>query len=208
MTGASTVIPSRTPPGDPGRLTTKVRPAAGVLGGLLLVLAAAGLQQRVIFPARHPVIPLLIAAGTALISYGWLLGPRAREGRDGDLAWQAQVAGVLSVVVGALFWAWASYAATSGADQAEAFERRLAYEPAVTVFAARPLVLNGYGLQVDEVGGVDSAYRFRYSGLRLLLRSGERYFLLPVQWQPGDSSVIVLRESSELRLEFTASPYQ
>jgi hypothetical protein len=50
--------------------------------------------------------------------------------------------------------------------------------------------------------GADSAYR--YSGLRLLVRSGGKYFLLPKDWLHATGAAIVLRDTRELRFEFEA----
>ena len=49
----------------------------------------------------------------------------------------------------------------------------------------------------------ESAYRFRYDGLRLLLYSGDKYFLLSYSDQGAIPSVIVLPDSEELRVEFS-----
>lgn len=47
----------------------------------------------------------------------------------------------------------------------------------------------------------DSAYRFRYGGLRLLIARGERYYLLPVGWSEQTSATYVLRDSDDIRVE-------
>jgi hypothetical protein len=47
----------------------------------------------------------------------------------------------------------------------------------------------------------EAMYRFRYDGYRLLLRSDEMYFLLPLQWRPG-ARAVVLADDPSLRVEF------
>ena len=46
------------------------------------------------------------------------------------------------------------------------------------------------------------AYRYRYSGLRLLIRSGGKYFLLPGNWTRDAGTVIVLGDRPDYRFEF------
>jgi hypothetical protein len=47
-----------------------------------------------------------------------------------------------------------------------------------------------------------AAFRYCYSGLRLLIRAGGRLFLLPAGWTPGRDPVIVLPEGGSTRFEF------
>jgi len=182
--------------------------AAATLAGLVLLgVAAAGLRQMVIFPSSVPVIPLLLAAGIGLLTYGWLLRGWTSARGAGSQVSQGQLVGLMSFLVGALFWALASYAAAVGVADAKSFDESLPYRPAVVVFSERRLALAGPGLTVDQVGGQDSKYRFRYVGLRQLLRGGNRYFLIPTDWQRGEDAVIQLSESDEVRIEFIGPPY-
>jgi hypothetical protein len=182
--------------------------ATVLVGVILLGIASAGLRQLVIFPPSVPVIPLLLTAGAALLTYTWLLQHRTRARGAGSAAPQTQLAGLITLLAGALFWAWASYAAEVGKDDARNLEADLPNRPAVVVFSAHRLALSGPGLTVDEVGGQDSVYRFRYAGFRLLLRSGDRYFLIPIGWRRGEDAVVSLSETSNVRMEFIASPYR
>ena len=54
------------------------------------------------------------------------------------------------------------------------------------------------------LGGRDSAYRYRYVGVRLLTRSGGKYLLLPEEWSRVTGAAIVLPDSPSLRFEFGA----
>jgi hypothetical protein len=78
--------------------------------------------------------------------------------------------------------------------------QNLGARPAVTVFSARRLHLTGVAEQ--ELDGRDSAYRYRYAGLRMLIRSGGKYFLLPDGWIRGRGAAIVLSDGPSLRFEF------
>jgi hypothetical protein len=53
-------------------------------------------------------------------------------------------------------------------------------------------------------GGPDAAYRFRYTGLKLIVRAGGRWFLLPAGWTPGNrGAALLLPDTDDLRVEFT-----
>jgi hypothetical protein len=178
---------------------------AAAIGAGLLGVAVTGLSQVWIFPPSVPVIPLSIASGVALLTYSaTFYSPQ--EPRSNTLVGKAQFVALSALIAGGIFWAWGSYAGTQGEEAAREMDDSLAHRADVSVFSARRLGLNGPGIVVDPVGDEDSVYRFRYTGLRLLMRSDTRYFLLPKEWQRGHDSVIVLSDSEETRLQFIAPP--
>ena len=61
------------------------------------------------------------------------------------------------------------------------------------------------GASYATVGAVVASRHPKYSGLRLLLRSGARFLLLPEDWEPG-GTVFVLDEDRMLRYEFSLPP--
>jgi hypothetical protein len=172
----------------------------------LLGVAVAGLFDVWIFPPRIPVIPLLLTAGFALIAYSWALHSIRPAPGEASLVAKAQIVALCGLIAGGLFWAWGSYANTVGERTAQQTADALADRTEVPVFSARRLALSGPGVHVDRIDDEESLYRFRYTGLRLLLRSDDRYFLLPKDWERGQGSVFVLSESDEVRLEFFAPP--
>lgn len=107
-----------------------------------------------------------------------------------------------TIVVAALFWASTLYADALGRGRGMDVEQQLGRLPSVTVFSAAPLALE----TPTEPQPVDDGgpYVIRYDGLRLLLKSGGSYFLLPDGWRSGEGPVIVLRDDGDIRLEFTA----
>jgi hypothetical protein len=72
----------------------------------------------------------------------------------------------------------------------------------VTVYSPKNLEITAPGVTVSTFGRTDSAYRYRYAGLRLLQRSGGKYFLLPDGWTPASRQVIALPDDGTLRMEF------
>jgi hypothetical protein len=59
------------------------------------------------------------------------------------------------------------------------------------------------GVTVTRLNGRDSAYLYRYSGLRLLQLTGSNYFLISRSWDTAHRQVIVIPASGDLRVEFS-----
>jgi len=49
-------------------------------------------------------------------------------------------------------------------------------------------------------GDSETKYRYKYSGLRLLLKSGGKYFLLPADWKENGGTVIILADTDDIRI--------
>jgi hypothetical protein len=63
------------------------------------------------------------------------------------------------------------------------------------VYSDKKLQLPGAAIGVTTLSGNATAYRFRYNGLRPLLYSRDRWFLLPVDWtHDGGVTVLVIRD--------------
>lgn len=193
----------------------------GVVGLGVLVLGMIG--ANVDHPSRFVSLwsPVLVTLGTVLVGYTFLLIVRfgvrpsptetetetvteARRQASGELAalrlW-GQVVLVVLVLL-SLFWSVSRYAQIKGIDLALAVERRLPGLPSAVVYSDKRLHLPT-GVEESELSAPDeSAYRFRYSGLKLVFRSGNRYFLRPVD--PAISNVnIIIGDSPSLRFEFS-----
>jgi hypothetical protein len=72
----------------------------------------------------------------------------------------------------------------------------------VTVYTPKTLELQVPGVVETRLGGAESAYRYRYDGLRLVQRSGDRYLLMSERRDARTSRIIVLRDGDDLRMEF------
>ncbi len=79
------------------------------------------------------------------------------------------------VVTISLFWAATNYAAALGDTRVRQYEREFTTDPAAVLYSKERLHLDAPG--VEEVSCQESGggYRFRYHGLRLMIRSGGRY---------------------------------
>ncbi len=88
-----------------------------------------------------------------------------------------------------------------GQAQAEAIKKNPGILPAITVYSQKPLLLEGVGITVEEIGSGQDTFHYKYQGLRFLVRSGGRYFLMPHIWENDVSYAIILAESDGIRIE-------
>jgi len=70
-----------------------------------------------------------------------------------------------------------------------------------TVYARTDLHLEA--AEATSWAGAQGDYLFRYTGLRLLMYSGDRYFLVPDGWRPGSGPLVVLADTDDVRVELT-----
>jgi hypothetical protein len=109
---------------------------------------------------------------------------------------------VAALIFLSLFWTTKELAQALGRGQAQVLEANLATRPGVVVLSERRLGLDGPGVDEQVLSG-EAAYSFLYSGLRLLVHSGDQFFLLPAGWTHGEGNAIVLGDTQGVRIEFT-----
>lgn len=117
----------------------------------------------------------------------------------------AEWAGVFVIVSICAFWAAGDYAGSVGAGRARSLAAGLSGQPDVLLYSAKDLGLSGPGLTETPCTEPNAAYGYRYAGLKLVLQSGNHYFLLPRRWAPGAGPAIVLPRAGSVRLEFAAA---
>jgi hypothetical protein len=109
---------------------------------------------------------------------------------------------VLVLLAFSVFWNAERLARMMG----EAYADQIAANPhqllAVTVYSPHSLRIEAPGVVETKVGHDESAYRYRYDGLRLLQRSGNRYLLISELWNDRSGKIIVLRDTDAIRMEF------
>ena len=175
-------------------------------GFVLLALGIAG--ERVQHPSRFVSLyaPVAITVTIVLLAYAaHLFGRYGPAFGDVELTGTTDYLAPLawSLVIGllllSLFWSVSHYAGVRGVDLAIDAEQAIPRQPSVTIYSARRLYLEP---PVTERRLPDStaAYRYRYTGLKLLFRSEHKYFLRPSD--PTDARNIVIAESPDLRFEF------
>jgi len=196
-----------------GRYRAEIRRAGTALAWTAwwVIPLLAGLLS-VAWPAwRELAVPLSLAAGILVAEYGArlrrLAAPATASAPSEDPAWLGHLRTVLIgvLVTAALFWEVANFAGVVGRGKAEAVVESVAGFPEVSVYSRSDLHLQPPGVTASVYDGVEDDYRFVYTGLHLLQRTGDKYFLVPDGWRPGVSPLVVLRDDASMRLEFTGS---
>lgn len=155
--------------------------------------------------------PYAIAAfAVALLAYSGLFLWRHRGGTATPIPrGRLKIAGSLVTVL--LFLGVLSatdkYISLLGGKDAEYMSTTLPERQGVIVYSTQDLGLSD-PVTCTELTGANRAYRYRCEGLRLYLRSDDKYFLLPATWSQADADtrpdrLIVLRDDPSVRLEFT-----
>lgn len=191
---------------------TLVRRAVPVLawtGFGLVVLGLTGLTTPALLHAVAGLPGLCVALGVILFP----VADRLHQTLGGK-----HVAGVVPVIqwtftfvlasIG-LFWAVNDYSAAIGEMRGYQYEMELATMPETVVFSTKDIGIRGPGVTVTTCTAPESAYRFRYDGLVMVLQSAGQSFLLPKGWNQRDGVALVLPRSGDVRLEFlpkTAEP--
>ncbi|MFI6294793.1 hypothetical protein ACIBEJ_24605 [Nonomuraea sp. NPDC050790] len=191
------------------RLRVRVTPAPRVLvplmlvAGLLLFLnGVSRIFGETVLNRGLAIAPLSLAAGVLLLVYAPRLTGITRP------HWVAllELAVILVLVGMSLFWAANDYSAAVGRSRAREFVAQLSKAPDVVLYSAHGLSLRHVpGIKRSRCEDPDTAYRFRYDGLKLVLRSGEQYLLVPADWTRADGVALLLPQSDTLRLEFSPS---
>jgi hypothetical protein len=180
----------------------------GIVG--VVSLALGTVASRIADPGRVTFLasPLLVTAGVVLAGYSLHLRRRFLAGRPAQPAQPAQLRVVLSSLIILLlflsmFWTVERYATLKGDDLAQQIVDDLDYLPSVTIYSAKRLRLQPPVKEAD-LGDDGSAYRFKYTDLRLLFRSDGKFFMRPSD--RGSDVNIVIAESDDLRWEFVFDP--
>lgn len=176
--------------------------AARTLGIVLAGLVAVGM----VFPQQVGVplgilLPLALVAGALLVGYAAHL----RAVRTSSPAGPEIVVLLGLAVIGAL-WALGLHAQRVGHARAELTADHLAGGSEIVLYSAQRMAVAGRGVTVTEITTPDSAYRFRYAGLRLLVSTSEVNVLLPWGWRKGEGSAFLIPDMDGVRLDVIAPP--
>lgn len=163
--------------------------------------------------ARLLMTPFSLTVGVGLTGYAILISRRRRRPTSppGGHGSAARVAPPLSAILIAmliavgLVWEVANYADIKGRQLGAFLTRELASQPSVVVYSPKRLQIDTGEVTETRFSEPESAYGFRYAGLKLLFRSNGRYFLVPDSWSVDGGTTIVLRDNEDLRLEFVRS---
>lgn len=177
--------------------------AALALGCGVLTVATGGRSGVLVALA-----PVGFALGVLVLAYAVNLR-RADAGRRGTRV-DAPTGGarpaewmIVFLLVGISFFTAATdYAAGTGRTEALKVTASLPALPTTVIYSRQNLGLTGPGVSATRCRSPGAVYRYRYSGLVLIVDSNARYLLLPREWTAERGTAILLPESAPVRLEF------
>jgi len=184
--------------GVPVPFIRRMRRAGRAVARAYLAFVAAGIVLMLWWRYIQPfawTAPLLVACGLILGQTSAAAPAAARRRRLWDRA--------LPVAGAALFLMWvvALAAGQLGRQDAERDAERLVRRVAVLVHSTEQLSITGPpGLTVEDLGK-GQHYRYRYSGLRLLVERDHRYYLLPLGWNHEIDPTYVIDDDETIRIE-------
>jgi len=167
---------------------------AGLLAGGVGLLSALGLRP---FPRvlSAPTTAVVMLIGTlVLVRIRW---ERERAGQSRRTERSLLVAATLVAV----FWVTTAYATDAGSALAQQTDRSPARLPLVTLFTERYIDLPGSSVVPTVQHSPAGTPLYRYTGLRLLTYSNDRWFLIPGSHDGYRPTVTVVRDDPSLRLE-------
>jgi len=175
------------------------------------------------WPVYGLVTPLLIGIGAAIIAYTshiltflhrlqgqqkWVTAKDSKSDYEqaGGSLLARRTAGVFVYVMiaASIFWATATIAQWSGRGLAEYAAVHFDALPSVILDTKEQLWLHDPPsiVTVTQLPPSEGqTYHYRYRGLRLLIVGQDRMFLVPAQWSPSDSTLVVPLDGS-VRVQF------
>lgn len=180
----------------------------GFTGLLLFARGVAGVLLPSLSNNDFLITPLCLGLGTLFVAYALHLQRRLRKSHRNSASDQVALlrgvnsALVILLVLLSIFWMTTNYAKAYGRGFASQLSQRLDRQPAVAIYSTDRLYLHGTGVVEHELSSMAGIYHYKYTGLRLLIQSRGRYFLLPEDWNRHSDAAIVLPDNDKLRFEF------
>jgi hypothetical protein len=149
-------------------------------------------------------VPYIMAGGVLLSAWGLSLWRRSAEapGRNvAALSRGSEKTLIFCLVTLLLFWGTSDYAQALGRGLAVSYEQRSALLPTAVVYSKDRLGISAPNVTEQSSGTAEHPV-YQYSGLRLLVVSGGRVFLLNEGWTLRSGKVVVLRDDPGMRVEY------
>ena len=185
------------------RTTNTIAVLVGITWITLLGIAVTGLvipSKKVWFDVLAPVaLGGAVAASVcllALMKRNQALPDTVRHGLASGQSARTTAFVVLALV--AIFWATATIGRQNGLRAARSFEHGLPVSARAVVYSHQRIAIAGPGVAFERLNTTDSAYAYRYSGLRVLQHNNGRWFLLPAGWNRyNDSFAVLINENDD-----------
>lgn len=191
-----------------------------LIAGLLLAFSYALLAGWELYGF---VTATTLAVGAGLAAYAASTARMLSGGTQG----RSVIVLLIAVMVAGTFWSTSSVAEWWGRGQAQILAAELTVLPAVVVDTTERLfpgseAIRGVDLEPEVVPSEAAAegeesteatdgakpadapltYRYRYYGMRLLVRGGDYLFLVPDTWSPEASTYVMKIDDSRWRFRF------
>ncbi|MBE1582027.1 hypothetical protein ACFPOI_27595 [Nonomuraea angiospora] len=194
------------------RFTTWHRTATWWTGSALLALGAVSIMAFLVamchWLGKSWELPLwaqsiLLDLGAALLFYSFYVFKMARTGPVVSTGQVVQRTVLVVLVLLSLLWIVDDRARRAGEadakDMKEHPEQRLV---AVVVYAPQRLNLEDPGIREIPLTDPNAEFRYKYTGLRLLIESSGQYFVVSVCWPTtAGTRAIALPADGSIRLE-------
>ncbi|WP_067856048.1 hypothetical protein [Nocardia shimofusensis] len=184
-----------------------------IVVGMLLVATVVVLVYipTVLAATLDLVAPFLLMTAAASLGCAYWLRWRypaiLATRRPPRTVMQIQVLALVGITVIGYLWAVADFAERRGAaDAVHQEQASFVDRPAVVVFSVDRLGVEGSGTRMGEITAPGEKYRYVYSGLWLLARTDDYYYLLPQQWQAGRDRVVVVSHGDTIRIDIARNP--
>jgi hypothetical protein len=151
-------------------------------------------------PTRAVVIPVMLTVAILLAMYGDRLSRHLKQAAPASPLITGLVLALLAI---AIFWDVERIAKFSGEGYAAYISTVPTEFAKITIYSPTSLEMSASGIAEQPIGAEGSAYRYRYDGLRLLLHSGGKYFLLAYPKSGQTPTIVVLPDTQDIRVEFT-----
>ncbi|MCX5088269.1 hypothetical protein OOK36_05075 [Streptomyces sp. NBC_00365] len=181
----------------PERAVRRLQRACRSVARAYLAMVIAGIVLMLLWRWIQPfrwAAPLFVAVGLLLGRTG-VANP---AGQSREPAWQRAA----SFLVAGLFLIWvvALVAGQLGTQDARHDADTLVRRVSVVVLSTDPLSIAPPGPKVEDLGK-GAHYRYRYTGLRLLIERDHVYYLLPLGWKKKTDPTYVIEDNDSIRIE-------
>jgi hypothetical protein len=156
------------------------------------------------FPRIYIVPAIALLSYAAYLYQRWLVANRRSTlwPESGSIVPYLLLGLTVCLIALSLFLAVNDYAVKHGESSRMDLATYLRQKrPAVRVYSTTRLRLHNPDVREESLPGRDNDYRFCYTGLRLLIWSNDRHFLLPEDWGVGNRVTIILPDNNTTRVE-------
>lgn len=150
------------------------------------------MNDRTAFAGYPTLRPMALPLGVLLLTYAiWVIRTTRIKNDSAQFFPRGALGATVGIVLLSTFWTFSEAAERAGArDSYLLYANGLSDLPRVVIYSENALVLNAPGVKEISVGSPESIYHWQYEGLRLLVHSGEKFFLLPAGWPDGHQVVL------------------